>query len=268
MKRGASFAHSLSGLLGGASPHGPLLRLAEKGVVCADSFVPVRQWLEQDRMESRPVGQRVKSRVMALTGGRWELARPVRQPSMEEQLERAFARACVLCRETAGGLPWADAMRVLRVWEYTGRARRGYFVAGMSGMQYILENQYAGITQALEQPDDRILWLPAADPAQPWGKCLAHSPDRAFMGVPGTAVALQAGLPVAVFEQQGKTLRVFDPASLPDALQVSVRDFSGRRVFPALRRLSLKHYPKEAADTLRSAGFAAEMQDFMLYRKM
>ena len=268
LKRGASFEQRLSGLFGGASPHKALLEFAEKGIATADSFVPIRQWIDRQKVESGPLRQRAKSHVMTLTAGRWELARPLKALAVEERLERAFARSVVLCRETAQGLDWADALTKLRVWEYTGRVRRGYFVEGMSGMQYIREQDFAGALQALEHPDDRIVWLSAADPAQPWGKCLAHDPSRAFLCVPGTAVALKAGVPVAVFEQQGKLLRVFDEPSLAVALRAFAQDFHARRVFPALRRLTVKQFPREAAGALKDAGFTGEMQDYVLYREV
>lgn len=267
LSRGASFMQRLSGLLGGTSPHDTLLQLAERGIVHADSFVPVRQWMNSDRINNLPAKQRARARVMTLMAGRWELARPSKELATEQQLGRGFNRSLILCRETAKGLNWADAVKILRVWEYTGRVRRGYFIQGLSGMQYIRDRDFAGIMFEMEQPDGEIVWLSAADPAQPWGKYLAHYQDRAFMNVPGTAVALRAGVPVAVLERQGKTLRVFDSASLPDALRAFAEDYTARRMFPMVRRLTVKQYPREAADALKGAGFMQEMQDFVMYRK-
>lgn len=266
LKRGASFTNRLSSFFGGVSPHETLLKLAEKGIVSADSFVPVRQWINQAKIESGTARQRARSHVMTLTSGRWELSRPLKELPIEEKLERAFARSIILCRETAQGLNWGDTLRILRVWEYTGRVRRGYFIEGLSGMQYIRENDFAGIVLAMEKPDEQVIWLSAIDPAQPWGKSLAHFIDRSFLNVPGTAVALRAGVPIAVFEHQGKTLRVFDGTYLPDALRVFVQDFAGRRVFSMVRRIILKQYPRETADALHAAGFEREMQDYVLYR--
>jgi ATP-dependent Lhr-like helicase len=57
LKRGACFMQGLSNLLEGASPQETLLKLAEKGLVCADSFAPVRQWLEMDKIEKSTVRQ-------------------------------------------------------------------------------------------------------------------------------------------------------------------------------------------------------------------
>jgi len=94
----------LTGLLVNASPSEVLMKLAEKGLVHADSFVPVRQWLCRDKLLKASVRQRAKSLVMALTAGRWELSRPVIESTFEQQLEQAFDRASLLCRETAHGL--------------------------------------------------------------------------------------------------------------------------------------------------------------------
>ena len=49
LKRGASFLQPLNRLLAGESAHEILLSLMKKGFVCADSFVPVRQWIEMGK---------------------------------------------------------------------------------------------------------------------------------------------------------------------------------------------------------------------------
>lgn len=267
MKRGATFTQRLTDLTDGESPYEALLSLAEKGLVTADTFVPVRRLLSRDKYEAAPVRRRVRARVMTIAAGRWELARPLKALTIEEQLERLFDRFIIVCRETVQGvLDWTAALNILRVREFTGRVRRGYFVEGLSGMQYIRDREYAGITAALEESDGRLFWLSAADPAQPWGKYLAHRPERSFMNIPGTAVALSEGVPAAVFERQGKTLRVFDPSILPEALKTFASDFNRRRLFPQLGRVTVREYPKDAEEALENAGFTREMQDYVLYR--
>ena len=118
----------------------------------------------------------------------------------------------------------------------------------------------------LEAQSEDIDWLPAIDPMQPYGKYLPHQPDRSFMNLPGNLVALKGGVPVAVLERQGKTLKVFDTEALDDALSAFAKEYAARRAFPALNRITLKEYPKDAADSLQKAGFKTEMQDFVLYR--
>jgi ATP-dependent Lhr-like helicase len=266
LKRGASFAQRLVDLTDGASPYEALLDMSEKGLVTADSFMPVRHLLSREKYENMPVKRRIKARVLTVTSGRWELTRPLKALSLEQRLERLFDRFVVVCRETAQGLDWSAALGVLRVWEFTGRVRRGYFIEGLSGMQYIRDREFAGIVAALDEPNARLVWLPAVDPAQQWGKSLQHKTNRSFLNVPGTAVALRGGEAVAVFERQGKTLRVFDASALPDALQAFRTDFNRRRLFPQSSRLTVREFPEDAADALGRAGFVREMQDFVLYR--
>ena len=57
--------------------------LAEKGLVCADSFVPVRQWQNREKVKKATARQRVNARVMALSAGRWDIVRPLKAESME-----------------------------------------------------------------------------------------------------------------------------------------------------------------------------------------
>jgi ATP-dependent Lhr-like helicase len=266
LRRGASFMQRLSGLIETSSPYDTLIELTEKGLVCADSFFPIRQLLNKENLKKGSVRQRVTVRSKALTNGRWELSRPLKPLTIEQLLERAFDRSVIICRETVQGLPWGKALETLRVWEYTGRVRRGYYIEGLSGIQFIREKDFAGTMQELEQPRDEIIWLSAVDPAQPWGKILSHMQDKSFLNVVGTAVALRAGIPVAVFERQGKVLRVFDDTSLPEALRIFSNDYAKRRLFPMLNRLTVKEYPQVAVIALASAGFIRELQDYALYR--
>ena len=265
-KNGASFINRLSSALNGASPYEPLLSLAEKGLACADSFVPVRNLINKTKIDAAPIRQRIKSRVTTLTSGRWELIRPLKELTIQQLLERAFDRYIILSKETAQGINWAEAIKVLRLWEYTGQVRRGYFIEGLSGMQFIREKDFAGVTFALNQLDTSIVWTTAIDPMQPWGKLLVHRQDKAFMNVPGTVIALKGGTVAAVFERQGKSLSIYDTDSMEAVLSAFVKDFRQKRLYPSLKRIILKQYPKEAEEALIKAGFTIEMQDMVLYR--
>jgi ATP-dependent Lhr-like helicase len=101
---------------------------------------------------------------------------------------------------------------------------------------------------------------------QPWGRSLAHRPDRSFILVPGTAVALHRGAPIAVLERRGGALRVFDGDVLPEALRAFARAFTLGHSFPQLKRVTVKDYPPDAAAALAAAGFQSQMHDFVLFR--
>lgn len=270
LKRGASFLQNLNRLFEGESVHGTLLSLLAKGFVCADSFVPVRQWLEMEKSKKMASKRLANMRVKALRAGRWDVARPVReQPAgMEEKLERCFDRSLILCRETAAvwGISWQEALSVLRVWEYTGQARRGYFVEGMSGAQFIRGKDYASVVRMLQKPEEKLVWVNAVDPAQCWGTVLPHQKERSFLRVPGTAVACFRGIPVAVMERQGKVLRIFEEELAGEGMRIFAEVYQKGKIFAGWKRIVVKEYPDFAKEALAGAGFRKEMQDYVLYR--
>ena len=325
--RGASFASRLPVNAGDA-----LKSLLARGLVRADSFLPVREMLAT---ESGNVKKTVRRRVRVMDAGRWSRVGALPQTSAEALVERLFDRFGIVCRETAGA-DWNAAFGVLKHMEYAGKARRGYFVKGLSGAQFVRETDYSTITAQLRQPSSESLrlpadsaptqdaylsrennlisphgsnddadlsrtqdahlprkdnlassrgsthdaapaqlrqssaecvWLPAADPMQAWGAYLAHEDGRAFLRVPGAAVALMDGAVVAVSEKQGETLRVFDDPAAPEALRALADAFRRGAIFPALPRLLIKKYPPTAAPHLEAAGFIREMLDYTLMRR-
>ena len=267
-KRGASFMQALSGVISGESPYDTLLSLMEKGIVYADSFVPVRQWLDREKLHKGTARLRAGARARAMQAGRWDLVRPLIPLSVQEQMDRCFDRYLVLCRETAAaaGVPWQEALSLLRVQEYTGQVRRGYFVEGLSGAQFIRREDFGAVTAALRHPGREFLWINAADPMQAWGKLIPHQKERAFINIGGNAVALKAGVPAAVFEKQGGVLRVFEWESLGEALNLFVQEYKRGRLFAGKKRILVKTYPAEAVKELEESGFGREVQGYSLYR--
>ncbi len=267
-RRGASFMQALNNVLPGESPYDTLLSLMEKGLVCADSFLPVRQWQNREKIKKSAARQRIGAKVKALNAGRWDLVRPLRPLTIQEQMDRCFDRCLILCRETAAfcGLSWSEALSRLRVQEYTGQVRRGYFVEGFSGAQFIRKDDFGGITARLLHPVQELIWINAADPLQPWGKLLPHTAGLSFANLPGTAVALRGGLPIILFERQGRVLRVFDASCLTEALQLFTEEYRQGRIFTGRKRIVVKEYPAEASKTLAESGFIREALDYTLYR--
>ena len=267
-RRGASFAASLSGLARRRPVIEILLELAEKGLVRADSFVPLRAMGALDEGHALSPRRLARLRAAAAQAGRWELTRPLVRRDDEALLRMDMAERRLLCRETAARLPWARALETLRIWEYTGKARRGYFVAGLSGIQFALDEDYAAVNAGLNAADGDALWLQANDPAQAWGRLLPHGEGRAFTCVPGTAVCLRDGRPIAVLEQGGRRLRLFEPAQAEAALTSLARDFHRGRVFFGKDRLSIKEGADGLDEALSAAGWTKEMLDWVLWRQV
>ena len=274
--QGASFLHALNRIPQAGDVHANLLRLAEQGLVCADSFTPVRQWLNRKKMKKATTKQQLHARAYAMSSGRWDILRPLKSIPEEALIQACFQEYGIVCRETfriflqqleqEQDFSWRDALHLLSIWEFTGRVRRGYFVKGMSGAQFIRKQEYEGSMHILAHPKQQICWLNAQDPMQPWGKLLEHKDSAAFMNIAGTAVALAGGTAIMVFERQGTVLKIFDISLAEEALHVFVQTYREQRIYPDKKRLLVKEYPKAAAALLERAGFYKDMLDYMLYR--
>jgi ATP-dependent Lhr-like helicase len=219
----------------------------------------------RDQLNKGTVRQRVNARTKILLTGRWEVIRPLKNITVEQILNRNFDKTVLVCRETIKGIPWSTALETLRIWEYTGRVRRGYFIEGLSGIQFIRDKDYAGTMVSLSNPREGVVWLNGADPAQLWGKVLHHQEGKTFLNVQGTAVAFVSGIPAAVLERQGRVLKIFDMGCAGEVLTEFVREFTAHRIFPSRKRIVIKEFPKEAESLLRLAGFQRELQDYVLY---
>ena len=226
--------------------------------------------------------------MMALSTGRWDIIRPINMKKIEDWLWKLFDRHVILCRETfsrpftsrmssdISGLGneseynWGQALSVLRIWEYIGKVRRGYYINGMSGAQFVRTEEYDGIMASLARfertdslDDDRIVWLNAVDPGQIWGKALS---GKDFINVPGTVVALYNGEPSVVFERQGKTLRILN-TSIPllPIMKEFISLMKQKKIYPDKKRLTIKEYPPEIEQILKEVGFHREMLDYVWY---
>ena len=248
---GAQFDYIISKRLGAIPVNSQLQRLAEMGLARQDSFAPVRRMLA-------PTARKTQS-----GGGRWERTYIMKERDADDIIGACFNGCPILCRETCRGIAWTLALERLRVLELEGSVRRGYFVSGLSGAQFVRSADFAAVTAALGVENTEYVCLNAADPAQMWGRALRHMPGREFMCVPGTSVVIRGGVPVCVAERGGATLRMFEDdkgaiAALADA-------YRGGRIFRDRSRLCIKNYPAGCAEALAGAGFAREALDFVIY---
>ncbi len=262
--RGASFAHSLYAAAGDRGAGEALMSLAGLGLARADSFAPVREMIARDSGFAK---SDVRRRVKAMDAGRWEICRPTVVYTAERRLEDIFDRYMIACRETAREGDWPTLLETLRRMEYAGQARRGYFVKGLSGAQFVRESDFGRVSAALNSPDAGFICVCAADPLQPWGAILKHEEGRQFMRLPSTAVVLKGGEVAAVFERQGEVLRVFDFDAVSGAVNAFAQAYVAGAVFSQSRRVTVKSYPKEAESALIGCGFTREMLDYTLMRR-
>ncbi len=298
--RGASFPVDVAREtgLGPSTARSALDSLARRGLVTNDRFDPLRpggramaEALSAASMPApeRPTLGRARPRLRNIASrrpeGRWSVVPSVGRDDPEaEHLAWAAAlldRYGVLARETAELDPWSPPWRELAPWlgraEMRGELRRGYFVEGLSGVQYATEEATAELAAIASRPtvgDDPVL-LATLDPANLYG-------SGAPLDVPllkgGTArlgrnssnfLILIAGRPVLIVEGLGKRLTGLASASEVE-LRRAVSLLPGL-AGPARRVLKVETYNGSAtlagpaAPWLAEAGFVRDPPGMAFY---
>ena len=181
---GASFFADLQALTGAfpADLLKALWDLVWSGEVTNDTLAPLRSALLGAPKEERRHGRPFRSRRVGPPGseGRWSLLPdPSGTPTERAtaQAQSLLARHGVLTREAVHGEGvlggFSAVYPVLKAMEEAGRARRGYFVAGLGAAQFAIpgaEERLRGLREASEDP--QTLVLAATDPANPYGATL------------------------------------------------------------------------------------------------
>jgi len=261
--------------------------LVWSGRITNDTFAPLRAL---GHKASRSRGRR-RAGSASPAGGRWSRVDPLTSKDVPDT-ERALAlanmlldRYGVVSREMAGAEElhggFGAIYKVLATLEESGRVRRGYFVEGLSGAQFArpgsVDRLRAGRDPWDESGDlDEISYLPALDPANPWGSLLPWPPcgdDRKAARprrVAGAWLLLHQGRPVLYLGPNGRQLTSF-PANLGDPA-VRHAAFAALTKLPkAQRRGALVIEKIDArpvlesplADELLAAGFVRDYRGLM-----
>jgi ATP-dependent helicase Lhr and Lhr-like helicase len=236
---------------GGNDPEfllGAIWDLVWSGELTNDSFAPVRALLMGGRavLGSRRRGRPGMAPALA---GRWSLVENLRRDLAPEQTARLRAetllarygvltREAVLGEQIAGG--FVGLYPVLRAFEESGRARRGYFVEGLGGSQFAL----AGAADRLRTFRDGgggVVALAATDPANPYGAVLPWPQAKVRLArVAGAYVVLDQGQPVLYLQRGGRalvTLGAVDPGHIEalmrlagNGVKVEIREVDGEKI--------------------------------------
>jgi ATP-dependent helicase Lhr and Lhr-like helicase len=275
-RRGASFWPDLVQAAGTADEQ-VLLRalwdLVWAGEVTNDTLSPLRAYGMSSRRArggARPRPGALRRAGPPAGAGRWSLVSDLTTASVEPtahaiaRAERLLDRYGVVTREAvlAEGVPggFAAVYPVLRAMEEAGKARRGYFVAGLGAAQFAMPGAVDRLRDMREVgPSPTVQAFAAADPAQPYGAALswpesAGRPSRAA----GAFVVLVDGEPAAFLERGAKTLVTFgdaDPAVWSNAIASLTKDGRVRKI--ELRQIDgVPASTHPASEALYAAGFA------------
>jgi ATP-dependent Lhr-like helicase len=158
---------------------------------------------------------------------------PLDDEERADKLARVLlARYGVLTRECLeheeGTGDWALLYPVLQRMEMRGEIRRGYFVAGLSGIQFALP---AAVEKLRAPESDAMIVLNATDPANLFGAELPDVPIR-FARHASTHVVVWRGQPILAAENSGEHI-LAAPDAAPDLIRRALEAYLAR---PATRR--------------------------------
>ncbi|HEX2883331.1 MAG TPA: DEAD/DEAH box helicase [Candidatus Limnocylindria bacterium] len=292
-RRGASFYPQLRAAIPEARSDEELLDalwdLVWAGEVTNDTFAALRALsLPRSRSKATPRPGRLVALGPPRAAGRWSLVADLvgegRSPTERATalagslLERhgVVTREAVAAEGIAGG--YASVYPVLRAMEESGRARRGYFVAGLGAAQFALPGAIERLRAARDEEGSDVHVLAATDPAQPYGAAIAWPRTEESERLPlqraaGAYVVLVDGRAILYLERGGRGL-----LTLPDAAEAS----RAARAVGALPRLVATGGPMRElrlervdrgpvaesplADALRDAGFRPSYRGWILRR--
>ena len=292
-RRGASFFPPLRAAVPEARTDDELLDalwdLVWAGEVTNDTFAALRALsLPRSRSKATPRPGRLIALGPPRAAGRWSLVADLvgegRSPTERGRalastlLERygVVTREAVAAEAISGG--YASVYPVLRAMEEAGRARRGYFVAGLGAAQFALPGAVDRLRAVRDDGPDAVHVLAATDPAQPYGAALSWPRSDGDERLPlqraaGAYVVLVDGQAVLYLERGGRGMLTLPAAADNERLARAVAAIPGL-VAPdgPLRELRLERVDRgpvgesAVADALRAAGFRSSYRGFILRR--
>jgi ATP-dependent Lhr-like helicase len=280
LRAGASFWPDLVAASGNADEALVLAAswdLVWAGEVTNDTFGPLRSarrvTARKPTSRGRPQPGRLTRLGPPAGAGRWSLVVPLLEPEPSptdaahatalQLLDRngIVTREAVRAEGIAGG--FAGVYPVLKALEEAGRARRGWFVAGLGAAQFALPGAVDRLRahRRIDDEDERgrVHVLAATDPAQPFGAALSwpEGPGRPARAA-GAYVVLVDGACAAYVERGGKALLTFgdvEPEVWAGALVEAHKE--GRLAKVAIERIDDEPARTSPyAETMRHAGFA------------
>ncbi len=241
-EKGAQFPIDLArnSVLDPSSVRAGLLELAGLGQVTNDRFDPVRPGGEAMSLALEEAGRRqsrnsfrprpaMRRAASTRPEGRWSVLELQSQVDPESSAlvwaGLLLERYGVLTREIAeldpGCPPWKDLAPWLARAELRGELRRGYFVEGLSGVQYATEDSAAALAKLAGTPtqSSEPVLITSLDPANIYGSGapldvpLLEGGTARLNRAAGQYLVLVAGRPILIIEAQGKRLTGLGSAS-------------------------------------------------------
>jgi|GEM_PF-87217 len=255
-ERGACFIKDLSKLLSLAPSEllAKMERLVWYGVIANDSFSVIRYYADNERKNSPWTKYNTYPNM-----GRWyripASTEDIEAAGKPEYIRRLLNRYGLLSKEIAeiekGRYSWSELYNWLKNNEFTSGIKRGFYLEGLSGIQFARDNDLEQIRQ-FDQPEQKeyYITLCSCDPANPYRDMLSSALPVRFPKHHGTALVFENGRPVLLVREYGSTLQ-----PLTDSLEVIekaaanfVNSFQNRCLWVGKKNIFTEYW-KESKDT-------------------
>ena len=295
-RTGASFATDLA-RTSGIEPsrvRRALSGLMARGLVTNDRFDPLRPGAESallalteatsDRRGGRSLRIRPRRSISGQAEGRWSrLGGSTGDPEGRLLAWTALLleRYGVVTREMVALDPsapaWTELAPIFARAEWRGEIRRGYFVEGLSGVQYATEEAASELARLAAQPEasSPVIFVSTVDPANLYGAGAPLDVELLDGGVarlmrnPGNYLAIRDGRPVLIVESYGKRLTGLPWASSADinsALKLLTGlTGPGQRILKVELYNSMPAAESPAASRLAELGFVRDYPGMAYY---
>jgi ATP-dependent helicase Lhr and Lhr-like helicase len=281
--RGASFAQDLGRVAGLETREtlAALWQLFWARLATPDTFSAIVAGSARPRAPQSPLPMRRPHRRGARRApvargpviGRWSALAEEESLSPEERSEAQahllLARYGVLSRELAQG-DWSTLRHTLLRMEYGGEVVRGYFVEGLSGEQYALQEALTELDAPARRAEPHVL-VNIADPANLWGRVFTltrlDGVRASAPRIPTTWLVVRQGRPVLLVEGQGRSLTPlagWQAVDFPGAIRALQSVVERPLTLRPVRRLDVHEWDGRpvretpAFDALVAAGFSVD----------
>lgn len=178
-------------------------------------------------------------------------------------------------------LPWPAIATTLQQMEMKGEVRRGYFIEGLSGMQFALPSAVDALRSIRSTPhrESSMVLLNMCDPANPYGygfgiQDAGGNRELRIARSPSSFVVFEAGKPVLAVENGGTrlwTLGMGSDEKLKTALLIFIQTLHQPAHFRAVKSITIEQCDgirpvlSPLRPVLQSLGFVRGRNQTMVY---
>lgn len=240
-------------------------RLVWCGIFSNDSFSVVRYYMDNEKKNSPWTKYNTYPNM-----GRWYRCMEYSQSrdmTLDRYINSLLDRYGIVSKEIVshekGRYSWAETYRWLKDNEFTSGIKRGYYISGLSAIQFARNSDIDKIRSIDTQKDiEEYITLCFCDPANPYRDVLSSSiRSIRLQKQPGNAIVFRNGDPVLVIREYGHTVQPLtdDKDVLEKAAACFVEAYQNRRIWAGKKNIFTEYWKDPSGDD------AFKIEDCHLY---